>query len=392
MTRLLLIRHAESENNRSQTELLERFGDDPVGFTEAFALASVTDPGLSEIGHLQAASLAKVLAPIFEHSNADALLVSSPMRRALQTVMPLVERVGLDPARFVCQPELFEVGSRTLWQEPPSQLAKRLEAAYPLRCLGVPSDQSYLPREDRESDKEARMRITRVSAWTQALLDSFRYDIVIVVAHGHLLTRWLRQWMRIPWARGVGFTHANAGITTLDWLRGHGLLVSGVNDQSHLRFTHRTGGEPEGWMGYAGPDVDIKHYIGRSELPDALAPQLDRLRERWPVEADDECDIHMVAFAHGEAEVAGYAHYDPVNGIVRRLVVNPGHRRAGLGQHVLTEIEERVLVDLAHDQVRVRPPREMIGFFVNQGWKREEPEDGDGDGELAMVKALLDME
>lgn len=43
-----------------------------------------------------------------------------------------------------------------------------------------------------------------------------------------------------------------------------------------------------------------------------------------------------------------------------------------------------------HDQVRVRPPREMIGFFVNQGWKREEPEDGAG--ELAMVKALLDME
>lgn len=394
MTRLLVLRHAESENNRSHAELLKQFVGNYDGFDEAYAKVARRDSGLSETGHLQAACVAEALAPMFVDLGKRALLVTSPMRRALDTATPLIKRARLDRKRVVCQLEMFEIGGHFLRLEKrPSELADQLEADHPLHCRGIPSDEAYAPRRAAESYDEACARIDRVIAWTEATLRNYRYDVVVMVAHGHLLTRWLRRWMRVPCGRGLAFTHANTGMTMLEWARGRGLLIKFVNDQSHLDDELSTGGA-RGWWGYSLPDVTVTRYEGRA--PDELEAELARLRELCPLSADnagapsDEHDVHVIAHARGE--VAGYAHYDPEHGVLRRLVVRPDHRRAGLGHQMLVEIEDNLLVKLEQDEIRVRAPSEAVAFFASQGWSRaDEPNGDDGGGGQVMVKNILDL-
>ncbi len=51
------------------------------------------DPGLSTLGREQAETCARDLAPLLK---AEALLVSSPLARAIETAAPLARRTGLD--------------------------------------------------------------------------------------------------------------------------------------------------------------------------------------------------------------------------------------------------------------------------------------------------------
>jgi 2,3-bisphosphoglycerate-dependent phosphoglycerate mutase len=393
MTKLLLIRHAQSANNFSDDVIYEQYRDDPRRAHEEAARARVLDPQLSEIGRAQAEQLAESLLPIFDEHRV--LLVSSPMLRALQTAMPMVVGAKLPRERFICHAELFEIGNRYLRADaPPSSRLEQLEADYPLSCQAVPADEQYAD-DGRECSQRARARVDRVIAWFEALLARDEYDVVIAVAHGNLITQWLRRWIGVPWGRGLAFVHANAGVTMLDWNRWDGLLLEYVNDESHLDPELQTGGHSSGWWGYTLPDLEIEHFDGWSMIPTELRPELVALRQHL-LAADgksigdyadiDERNVHIVARAEGV--LAGYVQYDILSGRLRQLIVAPTHRRGRLGRRLIAEVEAEAAID-GREELRVHAWVDSVEFYRAHGFVAEGAvEAGPGVPWQAMVKAL----
>ena len=164
----------------------------------------------------------------------DALIVTSPMLRALETALPLIRRAQLPEERVVCHPELFELRSSFPYRERrPSELATELEAEFGLRCCELPDDEAYPKRDEAELEDEAKARVERTWAWLSALLDAERYALVIVIAHGGLISRWLQQLFGPPQGRSVGFMHSHAGLTTLQWDDDE-VVIQGLNDSDHV--------------------------------------------------------------------------------------------------------------------------------------------------------------
>ncbi|PRP96931.1 histidine phosphatase family protein [Enhygromyxa salina] len=252
MPRLLLVRHAQSENNLANDRLREEFRSDPERMYAEAERSRQADPALTEAGREQALLLADLLAPTL--AAARSLLVSSPMRRALQTATPIAARAGLD--RFVCEGDLFEVGGCHYCDVArPSANAAQIEAEFPVVCHGVSTEGWFSGRSASERAEEVSARVDRVIAWTERTLAGGEHDTVVVVAHGDLLSRWLRRWLQIPTTRGLAFVHGNAGITTLSWDRTDGVLVEGLNALDHLPLRLQTGAEAEFWWRYAWPDL-----------------------------------------------------------------------------------------------------------------------------------------
>jgi 2,3-bisphosphoglycerate-dependent phosphoglycerate mutase len=359
MSRLLLVRHAQSENNYHKDVIRKQFRDDPARARIESQRVLVADPELSEIGRVQAERLAEALAPVLAEAGERALLISSPMRRALQTALPLATRAGIDRARLVCHDELFEVGSR------------------------------------QESAEQLRARVDRIITWIEATLARDEHDVVIVVAHGELLTRWLRRWLGVPKGRGLAFVHANSGITSLGWNPRHGLLLDLLNDLSHLDSELRTGGDRGVWWGYTLPEIAIEHYDGWSKVPAEAAAELAELRRQLlepegkslaDYAAIDEGNAHIVARA--EAALVGYVQYDRGQGRLRQLVVAPSHRRSGLGRRLVGEIEFAAMLE-GREQLRVHAWVQSIEFYRAIGFVPQGPvEPGPGLPWQAMVKAL----
>jgi 2,3-bisphosphoglycerate-dependent phosphoglycerate mutase len=253
MPRLILVRHAQSENNLSNARIRERFAGDAARILLESERARQPDPELSELGRAQARALAEAFAG--ELRRERAVLVSSPMRRALQTATALIEQAEqATPGLFVCEGELFEVGGCYYGEEArPSLTAAQIEAEFGARCRGVDPEGWYAGRSRRESSSEANARVERIIAWAEAMLGGGEHDTVIVVAHGDLLSRWLRRWLGVPAGRGLAFVHGNTGVSSLTWDRVGGLLVEGVNELGHLPVRLRSGGDTDAWWRYARP-------------------------------------------------------------------------------------------------------------------------------------------
>jgi 2,3-bisphosphoglycerate-dependent phosphoglycerate mutase len=391
MPRLLLVRHAQSENNLATDELWKKHHDDPERYNSELERALKPDPDLSATGRAQAEALAEALGPLLAEARDRALLVSSPMRRVLQTATPLAARAELDRDRFLCHAELFEVGSRLYGKDaPPSELATRLEAEYPLRCYEVPSDASY-SGDGRESSDDARARVERVVAWTDATLARGEHRLVVMIAHGHLLTRCLRLWLGVPWNRGMAIVHANTGISMLDWDRHDGVVLEFTNDIGHVPAELQTGGTGN-WWGYALPDLKIKRYEARADIPEAIAAELAELCRLLPataVASDDATDsIHFVAQAEGE--IAGYVELELEleTGRLRQLIVSPSRRRARLGRRLVTKVVREAFIE-ACEEIVVHAPLDNVDFFGALGFEtRGEVQGDEGRRWREMVKAL----
>jgi broad specificity phosphatase PhoE len=238
MTTLVLVRHAQTSNRVLKSKIWKEVGNDIVRFDEEFKLQREPDPGLSELGRVQAKEFAESFGQLLLDDHYCSLVVSSPMQCALETAMPLVRRGQVPPERFVCHAELFEIGSNLLRDERPSELEARLEADFPLTCCEVPSDADYPAQSEGDAEDEsvehANARVERVCAWVDSLLASDDYQFIFIVAHEKLLSGCLRRWMGVPPEQGLTFTHVNTGVTMLEWRRTHGWEVESVNEQTHL--------------------------------------------------------------------------------------------------------------------------------------------------------------
>lgn len=364
MPQVLLVRHAQSEANLAQEKMWTGSSGGLADYLLEAKRAFNHDPDLSPKGRQQAEALARAFAPSFSDLGERALLVSSPMRRALQTAMPMAQQAKLESRQFLCHAELFEVGSRLYRHNTrPSQFAAQLETEYQLRCCEVPSDESYARREKGESANEARARIDRVVKWADTTLGGHEHELIVVIAHGHLITRWLRHWAGAPWGHGLAFVHGNAGVTMVDWDRDEGIVLESVNDQSHLPEALRSGGNGN-WRAYALPDVEIERYEGCAEMPEVIAKQLRAMVPE--LEKHDKHRVHFVAFVEGE--LAGHAAYERETGRLRQLLVSPARRRARLGRRLVSAVEREAADDLL-SELAVHAPAETLEFFEALGFE-----------------------
>ncbi|GKY95271.1 hypothetical protein MPSEU_000489300 [Mayamaea pseudoterrestris] len=97
--KVLLVRHAESQNNEiyRNARYIYRGGTkdfDLQGWTSYVDAHRSADPGLSEIGVEQADRLAEYLVPYLQtHAASPVSVVCSPMRRTLETIRPAIQKL-----------------------------------------------------------------------------------------------------------------------------------------------------------------------------------------------------------------------------------------------------------------------------------------------------------
>lgn len=345
MPQLIFVRHAQSENNLSSAEIRAKEWASPGQMQSALQRARKPDPPLTELGREQATHLGARLRTLT--ASPRTLLITSPMRRAIQTSLAIAEAAGLE--RITCEGELYEVGGcHYCGLATPSANAAQLEAEFPLHCQNIPDGGWYSGHTHIESDDQARARVHRLIAWIETTLAGEAYDTVVIVAHGDLLSRWLRRWLGVPWARDLAFVHANTGVTTLAWDARRGLQLRKLNDDSHLPPELRSGDQTPFWWHYALPDLELRRYQGWADIPPAFASELAGLRERELLAQEgktmaeyresDARSFHVAALAEGK--LAGYVQYDPEGGRLRQLVLEASARGHGLGRRLVGEIED----------------------------------------------------
>jgi probable phosphoglycerate mutase len=164
-----------------------------------------TDEGLTELGHQQAAALAKWLPARLLHIDG---LYASTMKRARETVAPLAKAYGL-PVQF--DDRLREIGNNRLDHTP-----------WPSDELPEYSDywgserpfSSITPHYDNgESLMHSRVR---VGMFIESLIERHRTQIVVAVCHGGVIEMAYDHVFNIgPWRRCEVWTK-NTGITRFE--------------------------------------------------------------------------------------------------------------------------------------------------------------------------------
>jgi probable phosphoglycerate mutase len=207
-TRVLLLRHGESA--------------DPSVFHGA-----ESDVGLSERGRRQAEAVAPVLATLM-----PTRLVSSAMRRARGTTVPIARACGLEPR---IEPNLHERGVGLLAGTPtngevwPDTLARWMAG-----------DTGFAP-DGAESFDAIRARVLPV--WDRIVAD-FAGETIAIVAHGVVIKVLLlslvagytvADWKRIGPIRNVGITELRSDPESWRLVRLNELppAVAAINEESN---------------------------------------------------------------------------------------------------------------------------------------------------------------
>ena len=179
---------------------------------------------LSPDGWKQARRLAERLTV---ESRLDAIYVS-PLRRAIETVLPFIEKNGLTAEVW---PELAEACWQSERRVPPHRtvlprpvvIPDDLEDYFSVRC-----GQAFLPYKD-EVYQEG---VARISWVREELLRRHggREESILAVGHAHAGSRLIDMLLGLAPAGWVRFDHANTGLTLLDQ-RGNGSFI--------LKFANR---------------------------------------------------------------------------------------------------------------------------------------------------------
>jgi broad specificity phosphatase PhoE len=220
---LYIIRHAQSSNN---------------------ALADqrhrVADPLLTETGHRQAELLAEHLAAGEGNTTGGRLgigrLYCSPMRRALQTALPVSRALGLAPEVWI---EIHEYGG--VWQESaggggargyPGMSRQEIAAEFPGYALpeGV-SERGWW----RGAQEEPETFVAR-AAWVVDTLHSWAESDqrAAIITHGAFIDGLLNTLLKVARAEPVYYHHDNTGITLIDFRRNGKLSIRFLNRLDHL--------------------------------------------------------------------------------------------------------------------------------------------------------------
>jgi len=226
--RVLLTRHAQSANK-----------------TRAESEAASSDPGLSEQGSQQAALLGDALSTELRHCVPGGLIVvSSPMRRCMLTVLPAIRLLDLPQEDCICHGAAFEFGCAG--KACPGSTPEEVQAQLPFRCEGFgPFGWDYQGGSAKETEPEARLRIERLVHWlaAEAVPTLQRRQgaadrTLLICMHQtilDLLVQYLVDGTGERWRYGeIRYKLQNAGITELSIGPDGAIHIVRKNDGRHL--------------------------------------------------------------------------------------------------------------------------------------------------------------
>jgi broad specificity phosphatase PhoE len=201
MTRLVLVRHGETDWNRD-------------GRWQGHA-----DPGLNARGRLQAAAAAERLA-----REPVAAVVTSDLRRAAETAAVLAGALGLEPA---ADPRLREVDVGEWSGLTRAEVRERHPDAYRAWTdglnAGYPGGETFAQLERRATEA---MR----EVW-----ERYAEQTVAIVGHGGSIRAMVAAALGIgPAGRRLLATGPNCSLTVLESRQGGGVGLGSYNDAGHL--------------------------------------------------------------------------------------------------------------------------------------------------------------
>lgn len=229
---LYLIRHAQSQNNLAYSQNSNE---------------RVADPALTPVGGRQAALLASYLAERVDPLSRDARanysnqfgyqfthLITSPMRRALETTQPLASALQVPGEVW---PDIHETGGVYLDTEagrvgqPGMTRQEMLETIPDINLPPEVTDRGWWTR-DWEARGERLARAFRVAArlWGLAAEDAR----VAMVTHGGFSDLLLKVLFRLPDEVPTDYFHYNTGISRLDLGADGRVRVMYLNRLPHL--------------------------------------------------------------------------------------------------------------------------------------------------------------
>lgn len=262
---LLLLRHAQSENNRDGAD------DSREPVDEQASAARQADPPLSDLGFNQSETCASWIAAHFGPRVAHIHV--SPMVRAIQTASPLARALPHIPTSLHL--DAFEAGGifdgaradggrghAAVHGLGRAQMLSMLGSmAVPLGSVSDPPGGWW--RGGFEPDAETRARAARVCEWAWAQATATRGDdgqppVVVLVTHGLFMSHVLQQLLGAAVGDGgpsVSFLSANGAVWLLELrvrsdgpskpARGVGILGAGRTD--HIPPEQRSGQRLDGF-------------------------------------------------------------------------------------------------------------------------------------------------
>lgn len=227
--RLIVVRHAQSENNLAAIHL-------PRDIYEAGLIA---DPHLTSIGHEQAHRLGEHLATTFNEST-PVTVRTSPMLRTLQTAQPFLTLRRLNSALWN---EIHEHGG--LYHGVPSLgtaigapgiTRAQLLAHYPTFAPEDHHDDRGWWGRDVETEEEYVARVEAVAEKLFQIAETTTEGALVLVSHGTFLNSLIRQLLGIDTASEEKFLHHNGAFSELT-------LVDGGAELTRFDITDHLSGE-----------------------------------------------------------------------------------------------------------------------------------------------------
>lgn len=236
---LYIIRHAQSSNN-ALTDQRQR----------------VADPPLTDLGHQQAAAVARHLREgvnfdlISDRANAEDThllerhgfnlmhLYCSPMHRALQTAQPIANATGLMPRVWK---DIHEHGGIYLDHHDergtvgyPGLSRAEIDAQFPGYQMDDEVTEAGWWTGGMEEIATAYGRAVRVADRLHAMAEEFAGERVALVSHGTFIDALIKAlFSQLP-TRNLWYVHYNTAITRIDFHPERMLLVRYINRVEHL--------------------------------------------------------------------------------------------------------------------------------------------------------------
>lgn len=229
-TRLILVRHAQSGN-----KVL-------VPGQRASA-----NPGLSDLGYEQAEALGDRLAhefgPMLSRQTGSLLIVSSPMRRCLLTMLPVVRQLSLTSDSCLCHGACFEFGcAGKAYKGSAIDIVRSEFPEFTPVSFSPNGAWDYRGDSDKENESECRARGARIVDWLRGEAIPMAQDrgvsgIATIVLCTHqtfadLLCHLLLDGSSAGWAYGdIKYPLRNASMSEI-YLHPSGKATPGVLDDA----------------------------------------------------------------------------------------------------------------------------------------------------------------
>lgn len=205
----------------TKTLFLIRHG---LGFhqTESF-VGGWSDVELTDQGKRQAEQVASRLSNLVR---GDAVLLSSDLRRAVQTAEPISRQLGIE---IRIREDLREIGQGVVEGMPRSEAAK-------LKAPMHPEVLDWRPYEGAETWRELDVRVQQFLSW----LERQEGSQFIIVSHHQTIVSLIQNWIRLrdEQKSGVFFGLKNCSLTILQEIDDQRVILT-LNDVRHLDEDHR---------------------------------------------------------------------------------------------------------------------------------------------------------